>query len=75
LLWAHDGSLPTDRADRPVVRLAHAARGPRLAFVHRRGLTTVGTAERVEIETETGPALATGIRIADGDVGFLVVWR
>jgi hypothetical protein len=75
LLWAHDGALPSDRSDRPVVRLAHEARGPRLAFAHQRGLATVATAEMVELETRTGPAIAAGIRISRDDVGFLVVWR
>ena len=74
LLWAHDGRLPTDRPDRPVVRLAHEARGARLAFAHRRGLATVATAEMVSLETPTGPATAAGVRISDDSVGFLVVW-
>jgi hypothetical protein len=75
LLWAHDGALPADRADRPVVRLAHEARGPRLAFAHRGGLSTVATAEIIDLDTRGGPATAAGIRISDDDVGFIVVWH
>jgi len=75
LLWAHDGMLPADRSDRPVVRLAHEARGPRLAFAHLRGLVTVATAEIVDLETRTGTATAAGVRISNDDVGFVVVWR
>ncbi len=75
LLWAHDGALPSDRPDRPVVRLSHTARGPRLAFAHRSGSTTVSTAEIITIDTRSGPATAAGIRISDEDIGFVVVWH
>jgi hypothetical protein len=75
LLWAHDGVLPADRPDRPVVRLAHEARGPRLAFAHRGGLSTVATAEIIHLDTRSGSATAAGVRISNDDVGFIVVWH
>ncbi len=75
LLWAHDGTLPADRPDRPVVRLSHQPQGPRLAFAHRGGLSTVSTAEIITLDTRTGPATAAGIRVSDDDIGFLVVWH